>query len=81
MRFNEGGARHAPDWYDQTDEPQQLAIGDALFIRCVGGPCASRLEQYPPRLEVDDVGGIYVLVDDGLRIEWEYVFVPHPSRS
>jgi hypothetical protein len=43
---------------------------------CEGGPCRSRLEIYPPRLEIAAHGGIYVLVDDGRRDQWRYVFVP-----
>jgi len=44
--------------------------------RCEGGPCDSRLEVYPPRLEIEERTGIYVLDDGGLREHWRYVFHP-----
>ena len=48
-----------------------------MFIRCEGGgPSTSRLETFPPRLEVEERGGTYVLIDDGSRREWHYVWVP-----
>jgi len=31
----------------------------------------------PPRLEIDERDGVYVLVDDGPRDQWRYVFVAH----
>lgn len=70
------GPRHSPGWYDQSDEAVVLAEGDRLFIACEGGPCQSRLEMFPPRLEVDEREGVYVLDDDGPRDRWRYVFVP-----
>lgn len=77
MRYRQlDGARHAPDRYDQTGEPAVLAPGDRLFVACEGGPCASRLETFPPRLEIEERDGTYVLVDEGRRDEWRYVFVP-----
>jgi hypothetical protein len=69
------GPRHAADWYDQSSELTELAVGDRLFIVCEGGPSTSRLETYPPRLEIPERGGTYVLVDDGPRHEWRYRFV------
>jgi hypothetical protein len=71
------GPRHSPDWYDQTGEATVLEAGDRLFIACEGGPAASRLEMYPPRLEVEERGGTYVLLDEGPRDAWRYLFVPH----
>ena len=53
-----------------------LADGDRFLVMCEGGPCMSRLEVYPPRLEIEEHDGIYVLVDDGPRDDWCYVFVP-----
>jgi hypothetical protein len=70
------GPRHSPDWYDQTGETIVLAEGDRLFITCEGGPCISRIEMFPPRLEVAERGGMYVLDDRGDRYDWRYVFVP-----
>jgi hypothetical protein len=73
--FVEGG-RHSDDWHDQRDEGVQLRPGDRFLVQCDGGPCISRLEIYPPRLEIEEHDGSYVLVDDGPRDEWVYVFVP-----
>jgi hypothetical protein len=70
------GPRHSPDWYDQSGEETQLRAGDRIFIACEGGPSNSRLELFPPRLEVPEHSGIYVLVDVGPRDAWRYVFVP-----
>jgi hypothetical protein len=70
------GARHSPDWYDQSAEWTVLEVGDRMFIACEGGPSVSRLETFPPRLEVEEPDGTYVLVDDGPRETWRYVFVP-----
>jgi len=50
--------------------------GERLFIRCEGGPSASRLERWPPALEVEEVDGVYVLIDEGPPEEWRYLFVP-----
>jgi hypothetical protein len=36
----------------------------------------SRLERFPPPLEVEEREGLYVLVDDGPPEQWTYVFVP-----
>lgn len=70
------GPRRAADFYDQRGELLVLQEGDRLFVPCEGGPSSSRLELYPPRLEVAERGGTYVLVDDGPRSQWSYVFVP-----
>ena len=51
--------------------------GDRLFVQCQGGPCLSRLETFPPRLEVEERGGLYVLIDEGEPDDWRYLFVPH----
>ena len=76
-RFREQpGPRHSADWYDQSDEPTVLDVGDRLFIPCEGGPSASRLETFPPRLEIEEPDGTYVLVDVGPRQAWRYVFIP-----
>ncbi len=70
------GPRHSPEWYDQTSEFIELRPGDRMFIPCIGGPCTSRLEHFPPRLEIRERGGTYTLVDVGPRNEWRYEFVP-----
>jgi hypothetical protein len=71
------GGRHSIDWYDQSGEAVVLRSGDRLFVSCDGGPSSSRLEIYPPRLEIDERDGVYVLVDDGPREQWRYVFIAH----
>jgi hypothetical protein len=40
-----------------------------------GRPSISRLEPFPPRIEVPENSGIYVLVDDGPLEAWKYQFV------
>lgn len=73
-------ARHSPGFYDQSQEPVALGPGDRLFIPCEGGPCTSRLETFPPRLEIAEHGGLYVLDDSGPRAGWRYAYVPHTQR-
>lgn len=68
-------ARHAPGSYDQRDELVLLRPGDRMFVECEGGPCRSRLELFPPRLEIEERGSVYVLDDVGPRHEWRYRFV------
>jgi hypothetical protein len=70
------GPRHSADWYDQSKEATILEAGDRMLIACEGGPSSSRLELFPPRLEVEEHDGTYVLFDDGPRDHWRYVFVP-----
>jgi hypothetical protein len=50
--------------------------GDRMLIGCDGGPSISRLERFPPPLEIEERGGMYVLEDDGPPEQWQYVFVP-----
>ena len=50
--------------------------GERMLLWCEGGPSISRLELYPPPLEVPVAGGIYVLVDDGPPQDWHYHFEP-----
>jgi hypothetical protein len=57
-----------------------LQPGDRFLVRCEGGPSAYRLEAFPPKLEIEERDGMYVLVDDGPRDDWRYVFVPHRQR-
>jgi hypothetical protein len=51
--------------------------GERMLIRCDGGPSTSRLERWPPPLEVTERDGVYVLVDDGPVSSWWYLFVPN----
>jgi hypothetical protein len=71
------GPRRSANWYDQSKEETVLDPGDRMFIACEGGPAWTRLESFPPRLEVQERGGVYVLMDDGPRDEWRYLFVPN----
>ena len=75
-RREQSADRHSADWYDQSGEAVVLAAGDRLFVACRGGPSTSRLERFPPRLEIEERDGRYVLDDDGPRDGWCYVFVP-----
>ena len=59
-------------------EAYRIEPGDRMLIPCDGGPSWSRLEDFPPRLEIEERGGMYVLVDDGAPQEWRYQFVAHP---
>jgi hypothetical protein len=68
-------ARHSDGWYADSGHDIRVRAGDQLFIRCRGGPCRSRLETFPPRLEIPERGGVYVLVDDGPVESWAYEFV------
>ncbi len=55
--------------------------GERMLIPCVGGPSTSRLEQFPPPLEIDEADGSYVLDDAGPTEYWRYVYVPRRGRS
>jgi hypothetical protein len=46
-----------------------------MLIRCEGGPCISRPETFPPRIEIREISGLYVLVDDGPLEAWMHQFV------
>jgi hypothetical protein len=68
--------RHSSGWYDQSSWPYALNTGDQMLIRCEGGPGLSRVEYFPPRLELRQPGGTYALVDDGPPHEWTYRWMP-----
>jgi len=55
-----------------------MEAGERMLLWCDGGPSISRLERYPPPLEVPVAGGIYVLVDDGGPEQWHYEFTALP---
>ena len=57
-------------------ESEPVREGDPLLLPFEGGPSQARLEHFPPRVEIDERGGTYVLVDEGEPHEWRYVFVP-----
>ena len=66
---------HSDEWYRPLIDAGQVRVGDQMLIRCEGGPSISRLEAFPPPLEVDERGGVYVLDDDGPIYAWRYLFV------
>ena len=47
-----------------------------MLIPCDGGPGIARAVRFPPPLELDVDGGLYVLIDDGPPERWTYRFVP-----
>jgi len=49
--------------------------GERMLIRCEGGPSTSRLERFPPPVEIEERDGTYVLDDDGPTEQWRYLFV------
>ena len=55
--------------------------GERMLIPCDGGPSTSRLERFPPPLEVEERTGTYVLVDDGEPAEWRYLFVARAPNT
>jgi hypothetical protein len=59
-----------------TEMNELLRPGDRMFVECEGGPCLSRLERFPPPLEIAERGGTYVLIDEGQPPDWRYLFVP-----
>jgi hypothetical protein len=59
------------------DGAYPLEPGDRMLLWCEGGPSRSRLVTFPPPLEIDERGGIYVLVDHGPPQGWHYQFVVH----
>ena len=59
----------------RVGDTYEFEPGDRMLIPCDGGPSTSRLERFPPPLEIDERDGTYVLVDDGPPQDWRYVFV------
>ena len=49
--------------------------GQRMLLWCDGGPSISRLVHFPPPLEIEERGGMYVLVDDGPPEGWHDDFV------
>jgi hypothetical protein len=53
------GARHPADWrHDRLAEESMIQPGDRMFARCESGPSISRLETYPPQLEIEERGHV-----------------------
>ena len=64
------------EWYETCWQGEGIQSGDRIFVPCEGGPCISRLETFPPRLEIRERSGTYALDDHGSLPEWRYIFVP-----
>jgi hypothetical protein len=58
-----------------VNDDDAVQDGDRMLIPCAGGPSISRLVRYPPPLEIEERGGVYVLVDDGPPELWRYEFI------
>jgi hypothetical protein len=52
-----------------------------MLLWCDGGSAMARAATFPPPLEVEVRGGVYVLVDDGPVESWHYQFVQHPGGT
>lgn len=48
-----------------------------MLVWCDGGPAIGRAVSFPPPLELEADGGIYVLIDDGPIETWRYEFVAY----
>jgi hypothetical protein len=70
------GGTHSPGWYQELLDSGEVRLGEPLLIRCTGGPSISRFETFPPPLEIQERGGLYVLDDEGPVYRWRYEFVP-----
>lgn len=71
-----GAAPPPPASRGPTRHNQGVDVGQRMLIRCEGGLCLSRLVHFPPPLEIEERGGVYVLVDDGPKHRWYYQFIP-----
>jgi hypothetical protein len=69
------GPRHSVAWYRERLDGREVCPGRQLLLRCVDGPARAWLETFPPRLEIEGRGGVYVLDDDGPVHRWTYRFV------
>jgi hypothetical protein len=64
---------------DSANDDVGVQEGDRMLIPCDGGPSTSRLVRYPPPLEIEERGGVYVLIDDGRPELWRYEFAQRES--
>ena len=69
------GPRHSVAWYRERFGSDPVPEGGHLMIPCDGGPSTMRFEVFPPRLEIEVRGGVYVLADEGHHYAWRYHFV------
>jgi hypothetical protein len=70
-------ARHSVEWYRRRLGDDLAPSGSRLLIPCDGGPTRATFETFPPRIEFEARGGVYVLDDDGPVHRWRYHFVSH----
>ena len=64
----------------RTRDDRRVEDGDRMLIPCSGGPSMSRLVRFPPPVEIEETGGVYVLVDDDAAPErCRYDFVAEGS--
>lgn len=52
-----------------------MEAGERMFLWCQGGPSLGRATHFPPPLEIEVEGAVYVLVDDGPPEQWHYAYV------
>ena len=76
-RSPDGEARHTVEWYRSLMGEDTVRPGAQLLIPCEGGPSRATFETFPPRMEIEARGGVYVLADDGPVHAWIYHFVSH----
>ena len=55
--------------------------GERMLLPCAGGPTSWRAATFPPPLEFETDGGMYVLLDDGAPDGWSYEFVPVGAQA
>jgi hypothetical protein len=54
-------------------------LGHDLPVATCSPPAGPTLDRFPPRLEIEEHDGTYVLLDVGPRAEWRYEFVPREA--
>ena len=54
---------------------EPMKAGEEMMVWCEGGRSMIKREVFPPRLEIPDDGGMYVLNDQGDPADWRYVFI------
>jgi len=56
-------------------QTRRMDVGERMMIPCRGGPVGWRAARFPPPLDTEVGGGLYVLVDDGSPHHRMYEFV------
>lgn len=62
-------------------ENRWMKEGERMLLWCRGGPSLGRATNYPPPVEIEVEGGVYVLIDDGPPEEWHYAYVSGNGSS